>query len=93
MVCSSAVAPFDISRYHNPWSYSTLTGKSVSIVPTPVEEEFSLPWSSGEPYGTALDEKGKKIIYYVMRGGHVVLYLPYLISGQMLEIESSEVVI
>ena len=79
----------DISGYHNPWSYSTLTGKSAPILPAPVEMDFSLPaWFLGNSYGAALDEKGEEIIYSVMEDGRAVLYLLYLSSGQMLEIES-----
>ena len=33
----------DVSGYQNPWSYSTITGKSAPILPTPVEKDFSLP--------------------------------------------------
>ena len=79
----------DISGYQNPWSYSILTGKSVPILPAPVEKEFSLPaWNLGESYSAALDEEGEEIIYSVMQDGRAVLYLVYVSTGQMLEIES-----
>ena len=79
----------DISGYHNPWSYSTLTGKSVPVLPTPVEKEFSLPaWLLGESYGAVLDEKGEEVVYSVMQDGRAVLYHLSLGSGKMVEIES-----
>ena len=79
----------DVSGYQNPWSYSTLTGKSIPVLPAPVEMDFSLPaWFLGNSYGAALDEKGEEIIYSVMQDGRAVLYLVYLSTGQILEIES-----
>ena len=79
----------DISGYQNPWSYSTITGKSVPILHAPVEKEFSLPaWNLGESYSAALDKKGQQIIYSVMQDGRAVLYLVCLNTGQILEIES-----
>ena len=79
----------DISGYQNPWSYSTLTGESVPVLPGPVEMEFSLPaWFLGESYGAVLDERGEEVIYSVMQDGQAVLCVVYLSTGRMLEIES-----
>ena len=80
----------DISGYQNPWSYSTITGKSVSILPTPVEKDFSLPgWSLGESYSAVLDEKGEKVLYSVMHDGRSVLHVLDLKSGTVTEVKSS----
>ena len=79
----------DISGYHNPWSYSTITGKSGPVLSSPVEKEFSLPgWLLGESYGVALDDKGEEVVYSVMQDGRAVLYHLSLNSGKMVEIES-----
>ena len=79
----------DVSGFQNPWSYSTVTGNSAAVLPTPLEKEFSLPaWNLGESYGAALDEKGEEIIYSVMEDGRAELYLLYRSSGQTLKIES-----
>ena len=84
----------DVSGFHNPWSYSTLTGESVPVLSAPIEKEFSLPaWNLGESYGAALDEKGEEVIYSAMQDGRAVLYLLYLNSGQVMEIESPYVTI
>ena len=79
----------DISGYQNPWSYSTLTGKSVPILPTPVEKDFSLPgWLLGESYSAVLDEKGEKVLCSVMQDGREVLCVLDAKSGTIAEIKS-----
>ena len=79
----------DMSGYQNPWSYSTLTGKSVPILPTPVEKDFSLPgWSLGRSYSAVLDEKGGKVLCSVMQDGRAVLYVLDVKSGTIKEVES-----
>jgi len=79
----------DISGYQNPWSYSTLTGKSVPVLPTPAEKDFSLPaWSLGESYSAVLDEKGERVLCSVMQDGRAVLYVLDVKSGATTEIKS-----
>lgn len=79
----------DVSGYQNPWSYSTLTGKSTPILPTPVEKDFSLPgWSLGESYSAVLDEKGEKVLCSVMQDGREVLFVLGAKSGTITEVKS-----
>lgn len=79
----------DVSGYQNPWSYSILTGKSVSILPTPVEKDFSLPgWLLGESYSVILDEKGEKVLCSVIQDGRAVLYVLDVESGTIKEVKS-----
>jgi len=79
----------DVSGYQNPWSYSTLIGKSVPILPTPVEKDFSLPgWLLGESYSAGLDEKGEEVLYSVIRDGRAVLYVLDVKSGAISEVGS-----
>ena len=79
----------DLSGYQNPWSYSTLTGKSAPILPTPVKKDFSLPgWLLGESYSGVLDEKGDKVLYSVMQDGRAVLYILDVKSGTITEVKS-----
>ncbi|KAF9644622.1 alpha/beta-hydrolase [Thelephora ganbajun] len=79
----------DVSGYQNPWSYSTLTGKSVPVLPIPVEKDFSLPGRLlGESYSAILDEKGEKVLYSVMQVGRAVLHVLDVKSGAVTEIES-----
>ena len=79
----------DVSGYQNPWLYSTLTGKSVPVLPTPVERDFSLPgWLLGESYSGVLDERGERVAYSVMRDGRSVLYVLDVKSGAITEVES-----
>ena len=79
----------DVSGYQNPWSYSTITGKSAPILPTPVEKDFSLPgWLLGESYSAVLDEKGEKILYSVMQDGRSVLHVLDVKSGTVTEVKS-----
>ena len=85
----TVISTNNISGYRNPWSYSTLTDKSVPILRTPVEMAFSLPaWFLGESYGAALDEKGEEVVYSVMQDGRAVLYRVNVSSGEMTKIES-----
>ena len=87
----------DVSGYQNPWSHSILTGKSVPILPAPVEKDFSLPaWSLGESYSAVLgesysavsDEKGDRILCSVIQDGRAVLYVLDVRSRAITEIES-----
>ena len=79
----------DVSGYQNPWTYSTLTGKSTPILPAPVEKDFSLPgWLLGESYSAVLDENGEKVLYSVMQDGRAVLYILDVKSGTITEVES-----
>ena len=79
----------DVSGYQNPWSHSTLTGKSIPTLSTPVEKDFSLPgWLLGESYSAGLDEKGEKVLYSVIRDGRAVLYVLDVKSGAITEVES-----
>ena len=79
----------DLSGYQNPWSYSTLTGKSAPVLPTPVEKDFSLPgWLLGESYSAVLDEKGEKVLYSVMQDGRAVLSVLDVKSGTITEVKS-----
>jgi hypothetical protein len=79
----------DVSGYQNPWSYSTLTGKSGPILRTPVGKDFSLPgWLLGESYSAVLDEKGDRVLYSVMQDGRAVLYVLDVQSGKITEVKS-----
>ena len=79
----------DVSGYQNPWSHSTLTGKSAPIFPTPVEEDFSLPgWLLGESYSAILDEKGERVLCSAMQDGRAVLYVLDVRSGTITEVKS-----
>ena len=79
----------DVSGYQNPWSYSTLTGKSVPTLPTPVEKDFSSPgWLLGQSYSTVLDEKGEKVLCSVVQDGRSVLHGLDVKSGTITEVKS-----
>lgn len=79
----------DASGYQNPRSYSTLTGNSAPVLPTPVEMDFSLPgWLLGESYSAVLDEKGERVLYSVIEDGRAVLYALYTESGIITEVKS-----
>jgi len=79
----------DVSGYQNPWSYSTITGKSAPILSIPVEKDFSLPgWSLGESYSAVLDEKGERVLYSVMYNGRSVLHVLDVKSGTVTEAKS-----
>ena len=79
----------DISGYQNPWSHSTLTGKSAPIFHSPVDKDFSLPaWLLGESYSAVLDEKGGEVLYSVMQDGRAVLYSLDVKSGTITGVKS-----
>jgi len=79
----------DVSGYQNPWSYSTTTGKSAPILPTPAEKDFSLPgWSLGESYSAVLDERGENILYSVMQAGRSILHILNVKSGTVTDVKS-----
>jgi len=79
----------DVSGYQNPWSHSTLTGKSVPIFPTPVEKDFSLPgWLLGESYSAVLDEKGERVLCSAMQDGRTVLHVLDVRPGTITEVKS-----
>jgi len=85
----TAIFTSDVSGYQNPWLYSTITGKSAPILPTPAEKDFSLPgWSLGESYSAVLDEKGEKVLYSVMHDGRSVLHVLDVKSGAATEVKS-----
>lgn len=82
----------DASEYQNPRSYSTLTEKSVPVLPIPVEMDFSLPgWLLGQSYSAILDEKGERVVYSVMQNGRSTLYVLNVSSGAISEIKSQYV--
>ena len=79
----------DVSGYQNPWSYSTITGKSAPILVAPVEKDFSLPgWFLGESYSAVLDEEGEKVLYSAIHDGRSVLYILDVKSGTITEVSS-----
>ena len=79
----------NVSGHRNPWSYSTVTGKPVPILPNPVPMAFSLPsWFLGESYCARLDKKGEDIVYSVIHDGRAHLYRVNLSSGALEKIES-----
>lgn len=79
----------DAPGYQNPRSYNIPTGKSVPVIPSPIEMDFSLPaWLLGGSYSAILDEKGEKVVYAVMEDGRAVLYVMDTKSGMIREIKS-----
>jgi dipeptidyl aminopeptidase/acylaminoacyl peptidase len=79
----------DASGYQNPWSHSTLTGKSVPVLPAPVEKDFSLPgWLLGESYSAVLDEKGERVLCSVVQDGRAVPYVLDIKAGTITKVMS-----
>ena len=79
----------DVSGYQNPWSHSTLTGKSAPVLSAPVEQDFSLPgWLLGGSYSAVLDERGERVAYSVMQDGCTVLYILNIKAGTTTKVRS-----
>ena len=82
----------DASGYQNPWSHSTLTSKSIPVLPAPLEKDFSLPgWLLGESYSAVLDEKGETVLCSVVQDGRAAPYVLDIKAGTITKVMSQYV--
>ncbi|OSD00963.1 alpha/beta-hydrolase [Trametes coccinea BRFM310] len=78
----------DESGYHNPWQYSSSSGKASPVLSQPVDEDFAEPmWRMGYNFGVPLDLEGKMALFTAVKEGRNVLYLVSIRGGTLEELE------